>query len=78
MATVKIYSTPWCTFCRMAKDFFKEHNVTYTEYDVSVDEKSRAEMLERSKQSGVPVIDIDGELVIGFDKSRVFTLLGIK
>ena len=62
----------------MAKDFFKANDVKYTEYDVSVDEKARAEMLEKSKQSGVPVIDIDGELIIGFDKARISSLLGIK
>lgn len=78
MATVKIYSTPWCTFCRMAKDFFKENNIKYTEYDVSVDEKARAEMLDKSKQSGVPVIDIDGNLIIGFDRERIASLLGVK
>ncbi|MEK7066551.1 MAG: glutaredoxin domain-containing protein [Patescibacteria group bacterium] len=78
MATIKIYSTPWCTYCRMAKDFFKANNVNFTEYDVSVDEKARNEMLEKSKQSGVPVIDIDGELIIGFDKARVSSVLGIK
>jgi len=78
MATVKIYSTPWCTFCRMAKDFFKENNVEYTEYDVSVDEKARTEMMDKSKQSGVPVIDIDGALIVGFDKAKVSEALGIK
>lgn len=77
MAKVKIYSTPWCTYCKMAKDYFREKKVDYTDFDVSVDEKARNEMLNKSSQSGVPVIDIDGTLVVGFDKERIAELLGI-
>ncbi len=77
MAKIKIYSTPWCTYCKMAKEYFKENKVEYTDFDVSTDEKARNEMLSRSNQSGVPVIDIDGTLVIGFDKPRIAQLLGI-
>ncbi len=77
MSTVKVYSTPWCMYCKMAKDYFKEKKVEYTEFDVSSDAKARTEMLDKSKQSGVPVIDIDGELIIGFDKERVNKLLGL-
>lgn len=77
MAKVKIYSTPWCAYCKMAKDYFREKKVEYTDYDVSVDEKARNEMLSKSNQSGVPVIDIDGTLVVGFDKERIAELLGI-
>jgi len=75
MSTVKIYSTPSCMFCKMAKSYFKEHNVSYEEKDVASDAKAREEMMERSGQMGVPVIDIDGELTIGFDKARLATLL---
>lgn len=77
MATIKVYSTPWCTYCKMLKDYFKEKKVDYTEFDVSADEKARNEMLNKSGQSGVPVIDIDGTLVVGFDKDRVNELLGL-
>ncbi len=77
MATVKIYSTPWCTYCKMAKDYFREKKVEFSEFDVSKDEKARNEMLSKSSQSGVPVIDIDGTLVVGFDKDRISELLGI-
>ncbi len=77
MAKVTIYSTPWCTYCKMARDYFKEKKVEFTDFDVSADEKARNEMLSKSKQSGVPVIDIDGTLVIGFDKDRLAELLGL-
>jgi len=61
----------------MTKDFFKENNVTYEEKDVSVDAAARDEMVAKSNQMGVPVIDIDGELTIGFDKERILKLLNI-
>lgn len=61
----------------MAKDYFREKKVEYTDFDVSADEKARNEMLSKSNQSGVPVIDIDGTLVVGFDKERITELLGI-
>ena len=78
MAKVKVYSTPWCMYCKMAKDYFKEKKVDFSEFDVSVDERARKEMLDASKQSGVPVIMIDNEMVIGFDKERINQLLKIK
>lgn len=61
----------------MAKEFFSEHNVSYAEYDVGVDLEKRKEMIEKSGQMGVPVIVIDDEVTVGFDKSRLSTLLGI-
>ncbi|HEY4497762.1 MAG TPA: glutaredoxin domain-containing protein [Candidatus Paceibacterota bacterium] len=78
MATVTIYTTPTCVYCRAAKAFFQEKKVQYTEKDVATDEKGRNEMIQRSGQMGVPVIDIDGKLVIGFDKPKISELLGIK
>ena len=77
MATVKVYSTPWCTYCKMAKEYFTDKKVAFTEYDVSVDEKAGKEMLDTSKQSGVPVIMIDKEMVIGFDKERINKILNL-
>ena len=64
-----IYSTPACPYCLMAKEYFKKNNINYEEFDVSVDEKSAKEMIEKSHQLGVPVIDIDGSIIIGFDKA---------
>ena len=68
MAQVKIYSTPTCVYCKMAKEFFTKNGVEYTEFNVSQDEKALHEMVEKSHQMGVPVIDIDGEVFVGFDK----------
>lgn len=78
MANVVIYSTPTCGYCKIAKAFFKEHNVEYTEKDVAIDLVAREEMLAKSKQMGVPVITIDDNLVVGFDKGKLSQLLGIK
>ena len=77
MQNVTIYSTPTCHFCHMAKDFFKEKNVAYTEYNVANDLEKRKEMIEKSGQMGVPVITIGTELIVGFDKPKIAQLLGI-
>lgn len=75
MVQVKIYTTPSCVYCKMAKDFFKENNIVYEEFDVAKDAEKREEMIQKSGQLGVPVIEIDGELIIGFDKARIKQLL---
>jgi len=77
MPNVTIYSTPTCHFCHMAKEFFKEKNVAYTEYDVAGNLEKRKEMVEKSGQMGVPVILIGSELIIGFDKPKITQLLGL-
>ncbi|MEZ4103359.1 MAG: glutaredoxin domain-containing protein [Candidatus Paceibacterota bacterium] len=77
MKKVEIYSTPTCHFCHMAKDFFKENNVAFTDYDVSVDEAKRSEVVERSGQMGVPVIFIENEMVIGYNEQKIKELLGL-
>ena len=74
---VTIYSTPTCHFCQLAKDFFKENDIQYTEYDVLSDIEKRREMMDKSGQLGVPVISIDGKVVVGFDQAEVSNLLGI-
>ena len=75
---IKIYTTPTCVYCRMAKDFFKEHNVQYEEHNVMEDLKAREEIVSKSGQMGVPVIDVGGEMIIGFDKERLMELLDVK
>lgn len=75
MKKVVIYSTPTCVYCRMAKDFFAKNNVAFTEHNVAVDDKAREEMFAKSHQMGVPVIDIDGEIIVGFDKRALEKLL---
>lgn len=77
MKKVTIYTTPSCVFCKMTKSFFKEHNVSYEEKDVAADEAARSEMIEKSDQMGVPVIDIDGAIIIGFDQPRLKEALGL-
>ncbi|MFH1759260.1 MAG: glutaredoxin family protein [Patescibacteria group bacterium] len=66
-----VYSTPTCVYCRMAEEFFKEHDVDFEEKDVAQDIKAREEMVEKSGQLGVPVILIDDEVFVGFDKSAL-------
>ncbi len=78
MTKVIIYSTSTCVYCKMAKAFFKEKGVEYEEKDVALDMKAREEMVHKSGQLGVPVIDIGGKIVVGFDRDRVADFLGIK
>lgn len=77
MQNVTIYSTPTCHFCHMAKDFFKENNVAYTEYNVANDLEKRKEMVEKSGQMGVPVIVIGDEVTVGFNQPKIASLLGL-
>jgi glutaredoxin-like YruB-family protein len=77
MKNVTIYSTPTCHFCHMAKDFFTANSIVFTDHDVASDLEKRKEMIEKSGQMGVPVIIIDGELTVGFDKQRIEKLLGL-
>ncbi len=69
--SVEIYSTPVCHFCQAAKEYFKENDVEYTDYDVAEDSSKREEMIELSGQMGVPVIKIGNDVVIGFDEDKV-------
>lgn len=77
MADVKIYTTSTCPYCTMAEDFLKENNINYTEIDVGANREKADEMIKKSGQMGVPVIEINGEIIIGFDKKRISELLGI-
>jgi len=75
--TVTIYSTPTCHFCQMTKDFLKEKGIEYTDYDVAHDLEKRQEMIQKSGQMGVPVIFIENEMIVGFDKEKLISTLGI-
>lgn len=77
MKKVTIYSTPTCHFCVMAKEYFKANSVSYEEIDVASNAEKRKEMVDKSGQLGVPVIDINGEIVIGFNKTKLARLLDI-
>lgn len=71
MKKIKVYSTQSCPYCTMAKDFLKEKGVEFEDIDVSEDQAAAKEMVEKSGQMGVPVIDIDGELIVGFNKPAI-------
>lgn len=77
MANVTIYTTPTCVYCKEAKKFFEENKVEYKELNVATDEKARDDMVKKSGQLGVPVIDIDGTMVVGFDKGKLSDLLNL-
>tara|TARA_B100001971_G_C17760005_1_gene319699 strand:+ start:159 stop:401 length:243 start_codon:yes stop_codon:yes gene_type:complete len=76
---VTIYTTPTCVYCKSAKEFFAENNVEYIEKNVAEDMEAQKEMIEKSGgQMAVPVIDVNGEISIGFDKGKLSEQLGIK
>lgn len=77
MANITIYSTPTCTYCKMAKSYLSQKNVSYTDFDVSKDQAKAEEMVRKSGQMGVPVIDIDGKIIVGFNKPEIDKLLGL-
>ena len=79
MKKVEIYSTPVCTYCNMAKEYFKANNIPFENYDVASDIARRQEMIEKSGQMGVPVIVVDNkDVIIGFNKPLLAQLLDIK
>lgn len=69
--SVKIYTTPTCGYCRMAKDYFKKNNIQFTEYNVAQDMAKAQEMVKKSGQMGVPVLDVNGKVIIGFNKPAI-------
>ncbi len=76
--TVKVYSTPTCAYCVTLKQYLKDNNIEFSDIDVSKDNAELDKMIESSDQMGVPVIDIDGNVVVGFDKEKINELLKIK
>jgi len=71
MGNVIVYSTTTCPFCVMVKDWLKGKSVKYDDFNVGLNQDKAKEMMEKSGQMGVPVIDIDGEIIIGFDKPKL-------
>ncbi|KGE71589.1 glutaredoxin family protein [Spirochaeta lutea] len=69
--SITMYTTPSCSFCHKAKRYFKENRVPFTEYDVSRDPRRADEMVRKSGQMGVPVIDIHGKILVGFNQPEV-------
>ena len=76
MSSIIVYSTPTCRYCDLAKQFLKDNGVAYEEINVAVDRKAAQEMIAKSGQMGVPVIDFDGEIIIGFNRGRLAELIG--
>ena len=74
---VIIYTTPTCVYCKAAKEFFQENNVEYEEKDVAVDMEAQQTMVKKSGQLAVPVIEVNGEVVVGFDKDKLSELLRV-
>ena len=78
MANVKVYSTPACPWCVRAKSFLKEHGIEFEDIDVSTDHEAAKDMMDKSGQMGVPVLDINGTIIVGFDQEKIKNLLDIK
>ncbi|MBI4433465.1 glutaredoxin family protein [Candidatus Uhrbacteria bacterium] len=72
-----VYSTPSCPYCKLAKEYLKSKNFTYEEIDVAADSEKAEEMIQKSGQMGVPVIEIGETIIVGFDKPRINAALGI-
>jgi glutaredoxin-like YruB-family protein len=75
---IRVFSTPTCPYCFTLKEFLKQNNFEFEDIDVSKDENALKEMVEKSGQMGVPVVEIDGEIVVGFDKEKICQLLNLK
>jgi len=75
---IKIYSTPTCPYCITLKNFLKEKGFNFEDIDVSVNHEAAKEMIAKSGQMGVPVADINGQIIVGFDREKIIKLLNIK
>lgn len=75
---VIVFSTPTCSYCNAAKSYFRQKGVKYKDVDVSRDAAAARDMVRRSGQQGVPVIDIGGKVIVGFDRPKINQLLGLK
>jgi len=75
---ILVYSADWCAYCHAAKDYLQKKGVKFTEKDVERDQKAAVEAVQKSKQTGIPVLDIDGTIIIGFDRPRIDAALADK
>ena len=78
MAKVTVYSTPTCPYCKIAKEFLKQNNIEFKDIDVAADKAAADDMVKKSGQMGVPVLDIDGTIIVGADKPAIKKALGLK
>ena len=75
---IKVYSTQSCPYCVTLKEFLKAKDIAFEDVDVSFDQKLQQEMIDKSGQMGVPVVDVDGQIVVGFDRERIVQLLNLQ
>ncbi|MBS7658397.1 MAG: glutaredoxin family protein [Candidatus Bathyarchaeia archaeon] len=78
MVKVKIYTAPNCPYCKALKKFLKENNVPFEERDVSKDPKAVTELILKSNQAGVPVIEVNGRIIVGFNRDAIVKALFIE
>ena len=74
--SVKVYSTPTCPWCIRTKQFLEENNIAFEDVNVATDQAAAEEMVKKSGQMGVPVLEINGQIIVGFDKERIKQALG--
>jgi glutaredoxin-like YruB-family protein len=72
---VTVYSTPTCPYCKRAKDYLTQKGIPFTDYNVGEDKEKAKEMIQKSKQMGVPVIAVDDEIIVGFNQTKLDSLL---
>lgn len=78
MPKVRVFSTPVCPYCFTLKEFLKEQGVEFEDINVAKNSQAKKEMIKKSGQMGAPVVEIDGEIVVGFDREKICKLLNIK
>ena len=74
---ISVYSTPTCPYCHQLKDYLQEKGLKFTDFDVAADSTKAQEMIDKSGQMGVPVVDIEGKIIVGFDKAAIDKELGL-
>ena len=74
---IKVYSTPTCPYCKMTKKFLNDNDIAYQDLNVAADKAARDEMIRKTGQLAVPVIDIDGEIMVGYDQAKLKEQLGL-
>ncbi len=77
MPKVKVYSTPTCVYCVTLKKFLNDHEIEFEEIDVASNDEVAKEMVSKSGQMGVPVVEIGNEIIVGFDKDKITKILGL-
>jgi len=77
MTIVKVYSTPYCPYCTTLKNYLKEHKIEFEDINVAEDEKAMESIIEKTGQKEIPIVEIDGEIILGFDRVKIDKLLKI-